>query len=160
MEWSSAPSCEKQTTANTVEWWGWKCPPIGRILPVFDLNAKHRKLCQTPPPLLLTPFKQPPLFFYNPLLLSLSLCVALKEPLSITPPLTEERVVKCWWSPAQQSVAHLSSFNSLSRGMRRSQGAWALRLFKTQLAPKSIFCVYLFAHSQKKKQLFVQPTAS
>lgn len=52
-----------------------------------------------------------PLFFYNPLLLSLSLCVVLKElRASSSPP----SVVKCRWSPAQQPVSPLLT---PSRGM-------------------------------------------
>lgn len=65
------------------------------------------------------------------------------------PPLQRRELLKCGWSPAQQSVAHLSSFNSLSRGMRRSRGAWAFRLFsflKSGLSPQTVcflLCVFV-----------------
>lgn len=111
--------------------------------------------CQTPPH---PPLKTSPLF-YNPLLLSLSLCVVVKEPWSTPPtPFSAKGVVKCWRSPAQQSVAHLSPFNSPHRGMRghKDHGlSGFFSSFKSAPSPKSVcfpFCV--FVHSLTGKAFF------
>ena len=125
---------------------------IGWILPVFDLNAKQRELCQT---FFFFSLKHPLFFiilFYFPFLFVWcwkSLWASPPSPPSVN------RVVKCWWSPAQQSVAHLSLFNSLSRGMRGSQRARALRLslFLNLLSLRSVcflLCVCLWALPHRK----------
>lgn len=55
-------------------------PSIGPTLPLCDPDAKHGELCQTSPHCPL--FKRPPPL-YNPLLLSFSLCLLVKEPRSV-----------------------------------------------------------------------------
>lgn len=127
----------------------WKGFPIGWMLVVFDLNAKHRKLCQTFYCLNISSF------FYNPLLRSFSLCVVLKEPLSF-PPLVRG-VVKSLWSPAQPRsllLILLSSFNSQQRnGVHGDHGFEGFSLFKPTLSEIFFFCVYvcLCAPSQRPK---------
>lgn len=95
------------------------------------------------------PFKHP--LFYNPLLLSLSLCVVLKEPVNAPPPTiplgggSGEVLVK-----PSSALAHLSSFNFLNRGMR-GQKERQLSGFSPLLnhfSPKSVcfpLCVFVFA---------------
>lgn len=105
-----------------------------------------------------SPLKHP--LFYNPLLLSLSLCMVLKEPVKAPPP--AKAVVKCWWNPAQQPLAHLFSFNFLSRGMRgqkEQQLSGFSPLFNPSLPNLFVFpSVYLCSLSQET-QLFIWPSA-
>lgn len=104
----------------------------------------NRKLCQTPP-------LKHPLFFYNPLLLSLSLCMGLKEP--VNAPTPAEAVVNCWWNSAQQPLTHLFSFNFLSRGMRGQKehklsgfSPFLNRLSLTQICLFSLLCICILSH--------------
>lgn len=77
------------------------------------------------------PFKHP--LFYNPLLLSLSLCVVLKEPVNAPPPPPSplvEAAVKCWWNPAQHLLIFLPLiFWTEEWGVRRSASSQAFLLF-------------------------------
>lgn len=69
------------------------------------------------------------------------------------PPPPAEAVVKCWWNPAQQPLAHLFSFNFLSRGMRgqeEHQLSGFSPLFKPSLPNLFVLpSVYLCSLSQE-----------
>lgn len=96
------------------------------------------------------PLKHP--IFYNPLLLSLSLCVVLKEhvnaPLLLPPPPSRgsgEVLVK-----PSSALAHLSSFNFVNGGMRgqKERQLSGFSPLLNHLSPKSVcfpLCVFVFA---------------
>lgn len=110
----------KQTASNKWEYWEKKgrrrtvCSIGFFSYCVFDLNAKQRTV-----PVFFS-LKKKTCIFFNPLLLSLPLCVVLKRPGSFfSLPLNEEL-----WSPGGIQLSILSCFspfNSLNRGMGRAE---------------------------------------
>lgn len=127
----------KQTASNKWEYWEKKgrrtvCSIGFSSYCVFDLNAKQRTV-----PVFFS-LKKTTFIFFNPLLLSLSLCVVLKRPGSFfSLPLNEEL-----WSPGgiQLSILSLfSPFNSLNRGM----GEQRLPLFHPFILPLPPFVFYI-----------------
>lgn len=92
---------------------------------------KHRKLCQDPPSLC---FKHP-LLFYNPLLLSLCLCVVLKGPVNAPPTPNPPLLRRQWWSAGETQFSSLLLisppliFSTEEWGVSRSSSSQAFLLF-------------------------------
>lgn len=135
---------------------GSQTSTIGGIQLVYDLNGKHRKLCQTIFPPLNIPFFI--ILFYFPCLFVWcwkSLWMPPPTPLSGG---SGEVLVK-----PSSALAHLSSFSFLNRGMRgqkeRRLSGFSPLLNHLSLPNLFVFpSVYLCSLSQET-QLFVQTSA-
>lgn len=133
-------------TAGSPGGGGSQTSPTGGIQPVYDLNGKHRKLCQTIFPPLNIPFFI--ILFYFPCLFVWCWKSLWMPPLPPPHPLSGgsgEVLVK-----PSSALAPLSSFNFLNRGMRgqKERQLSGFSPLLNHLSPKSVcfpLCVFVFA---------------